>query len=288
MSPSCAASWSVDRSHHGSEKVYRYPKQAEDCPACVEILLSLYRLQATGLSGSMGRLAVVVSLSSVLLVAAWVFVGSGGSVTTNATTNNAATNFPGYTPRKNSRSTAAEAPDNEGRQPGEEDRRLPSKVTRPQPDRHSPRTKKKKTMKGVQVDRNNVIEDVTMQDLEAPEGRLWIPAAIVGPVRPSDANPLHHVLVAYCQLDMKAYHETPWKFAMGTFHQRQSGCLSDKSLVRTYRLSSLAVSAVVAGRSTFWSRVVPPCRMFVSMFVSHFIADSGAATRTRCTCPDSM
>lgn len=201
----------------------------------------------------MGRLAVVVSLSSALLVVVWLLVGSGGSTTTNGTANSAATKFPGDTLRKNSRITAAEGPDDEGGHPREEGRRLPSKVTKLQPVRHPPRAKKKRPIKGVQVDRRNVIEEVTMQDLEAPEGRLWIPAAILGPVRTTYVDPLHDVLVAYCQLDMKAYHETPWMFAMGTFHQRQSGCLSDEALVRTYRLSSLAVSSIIAGRLIFLS-----------------------------------
>ena len=101
--------------------------------------------------------------------------------------------------------------------------------------------KKKLTMRGVSVDRSNIVDPITMQDLEAPLGRLWIPAAITGPIEPNKVDPLANVLVAYCQLDMAAYHKSPWMFAMGTFHQRQSGCLDDKSLVRTFRFSSLKV-----------------------------------------------
>ena len=102
--------------------------------------------------------------------------------------------------------------------------------------------KKKQVAKGVTIDRSNVIESVTMEDLRAPEGRLWIPAAVAGPIDLKAPNPIFNVLVAYCQLDMVSYHESPWLFAMGTFHQRTSGCLDDKSLVRTFRLSSLKVS----------------------------------------------
>lgn len=102
--------------------------------------------------------------------------------------------------------------------------------------------KKKGPMKGVGVDRANIREDVTLDELQAPEGRMWIPAAIAGPIEHDAPKPLFNVLVAYCQLDMASYHDTPWLFAMGTFHQRHSGCLDDKSLVRTYRLSDLMVS----------------------------------------------
>lgn len=101
--------------------------------------------------------------------------------------------------------------------------------------------KRRRPTKGIMVDRKNITEIVTLEDLQAPEGRLWIPAAIVGPVNTGSSEPLYNVLVSYCQLDMKAYHETPWMFAMGTFHQRQSGCYDDKSLVRAYRLSALKV-----------------------------------------------
>ncbi|CAM9212422.1 unnamed protein product, partial [Hapterophycus canaliculatus] len=100
--------------------------------------------------------------------------------------------------------------------------------------------KKKLGMRGITVDRRNIVETVEMDDLRAPPGRLWIPAALSGPVnqnKPED--PLFNVLVAYCQLDMVSYHESPWLFAMGAFHQRTSGCLDDPSLTRTYRLSSL-------------------------------------------------
>lgn len=103
--------------------------------------------------------------------------------------------------------------------------------------------KKKQAARGVTVDRSNIIETVTMEDLRAPEGRLWIPAAVSGPIDLKAPNPIFNVLVAYCQLDMVSYHESPWLFAMGTFHQRTSGCLDDKSLVRTFRLSSLKVSS---------------------------------------------
>lgn len=107
----------------------------------------------------------------------------------------------------------------------------------------SPAKKKKLGMRGITVDRKNIIETVEMEDLRAPPGRLWIPAALSGPVNTNSPDgPLFNVLVAYCQLDMVAYHESPWLFAMGAFHQRTSGCLDDPSLTRTYRLSSLKVS----------------------------------------------
>lgn len=110
--------------------------------------------------------------------------------------------------------------------------------------------KSKMRSRGVVVDRRTVIEDVTLDDLRAPEGRLWIPASMLGPVKPGSVDPFGDVLVAYCLLDMAAYHETPWLFAMGTFHQRQSGCVTDPSLVKTYRLSDLEVSRFFASVGT--------------------------------------
>lgn len=107
----------------------------------------------------------------------------------------------------------------------------------------APLPKKRQAARGITVDRSNIIEDVTMDDLRAPEGRLWIPAAVSGPIDLKASNPIFNVLVAYCQLDMVSYHKSPWLFAMGTFHQRTSGCLDDKSLVRTFRLSSLKVGS---------------------------------------------
>eukprot|EP00752_Nemacystus_decipiens_P003907 g3584.t1 len=104
----------------------------------------------------------------------------------------------------------------------------------------APPAKKKRTgARGISVDRKNIVETVEMEDLRAPPGRLWIPAALSGPINTKGGDPLFNVLVAYCQLDMVAYHESPWMFAMGAFHQRTSGCLDDPSLTRTYRLSSL-------------------------------------------------
>lgn len=106
-----------------------------------------------------------------------------------------------------------------------------------------PARKRRTGPRGVAVDRKNIVETVELEDLRAPPGRLWIPAAVSGPInRAGDGDPLFNVLVAYCQLDMVAYHESPWLFAMGAFHQRTSGCLDDASLTRTYRLSSLMVS----------------------------------------------
>lgn len=107
----------------------------------------------------------------------------------------------------------------------------------------APSRKKRAGMRGVNVDRKNIVETVELEDLRAPPGRLWIPAALSGVIsRNGNDDPLFNVLVAYCQLDMVAYHESPWLYAMGTFHQRTSGCLDDPSLTRTYRLSSLKVS----------------------------------------------
>lgn len=111
--------------------------------------------------------------------------------------------------------------------------------------------KKKQGMRNVIVDRANILEAVSLEDLRAPEGRLWIPAAVSGPIDPKSPNPIFNVLVAYCQLDMVSYHESPWLFAMGTFHQRTSGCLDDKSKVKTFRLSALKVSAQLAGGQPF-------------------------------------
>lgn len=108
--------------------------------------------------------------------------------------------------------------------------------------RQPPAAKKKRMgARGISVDRKNIVETVGMEDLRAPPGRLWIPAALSGPINNKGGDPLFNVLVAYCQLDMVAYHESPWLFAMGAFHQRTSGCLDDPSLTRTYRLSSLKV-----------------------------------------------
>lgn len=104
--------------------------------------------------------------------------------------------------------------------------------------------KKREGARGIAVDRKNIVETVEMEDLRAPPGRLWIPAALSGPINHKGGDPLFTVLVAYCQLDMDAYHEGPWLFAMGAFHQRVSGCLDDPSLTRTYRLSSLKVRPV--------------------------------------------
>jgi len=110
-------------------------------------------------------------------------------------------------------------------------------------ERGAPPTRKRRTgPRGVTVDRKNIVETVELEDLKAPPGRLWIPAALSGPINRNGAgHPLSSVLVAYCQLDMVAYHESPWLYAMGAFHQRTSGCLDDPSLTRTYRLSSLTV-----------------------------------------------
>lgn len=107
-----------------------------------------------------------------------------------------------------------------------------------------PAKKKRMGARGIAVDRKNIVETVEMEDLRAPPGHLWIPAALSGPINNKGGDPLFNVLVAYCQLDMVAYHESPWLFAMGAFHQRQSGCLDDPSLTRTYRLSSLKVSTL--------------------------------------------
>ncbi|CAM9339983.1 unnamed protein product, partial [Ectocarpus fasciculatus] len=53
--------------------------------------------------------------------------------------------------------------------------------------------KKKKTggARGITVDRKNIVETVEMDDLRAPPGRLWIPAALAGPINhDSPDNPL--------------------------------------------------------------------------------------------------
>lgn len=124
--------------------------------------------------------------------------------------------------------------------------------------------KGKRKPRGVTVNRRAIIENVTLEDLRAPEGRLWIPAAMVGPVNPDASDPFINVAVAYCQLDMTSYHETPWLFAMGTFHQLHSGCLSDPSLVKTYRLSSLAVSSY-----SFDDRYPPQLRCSLEEVIGH-------------------
>lgn len=122
-----------------------------------------------------------------------------------------------------------------------------------------PAKKKRVGARGITVDRKNIVETVEMEDLRAPPGRLWIPAALSGPINRNDGgDPLFNVLVAYCQLDMVAYHQSPWMFAMGAFHQRTSGCLDDPSLTRTYRLSSLKVS----GRCWYFA-AISPCLLVV-------------------------
>lgn len=123
--------------------------------------------------------------------------------------------------------------------------------------------KKRMGQRGISVDRKNIVETVEMEDLRAPPGRLWIPAALSGPVNRQGGDPLFNVLVAYCQLDMVAYHEAPWMFAMGAFHQRTSGCLDDPSLTRTYRLSSLKVSGCLcSARSSSLQRLSVSSRHF--------------------------
>lgn len=175
-------------------------------------------------STRMPRLTVLVSGCSVFLVAAWLLLGN-------------------YETGRTDRSRAP-------RQRPRAIERLPDNAIsgnrelfiQQQGAASAARAKKKQAPRGVTVDRSNIIETVTMEDLRAPEGRLWIPASVAGPIDLKAPNPIFNVLVAYCQLDMVSYHESPWLFAMGTFHQRTSGCLDDKSLVKTFRLSSLKVS----------------------------------------------
>lgn len=172
----------------------------------------------------MRRLVAFVSGCSFFIVASWLLVGNHDASRVSRS------NQFSVVPRRDNREG-----DNGVRRvplPGDENRGLVG----------GPMAKKKAGIRGVAVDRANVIETVTLEDLQAPQGRLWIPAALSGRIEHNSPNPLFNVLVAYCQLDMAAYHDTPWLFAMGTFHQRQSGCLDDKSLVRTYRLPSLMVS----------------------------------------------
>ncbi|CAM9374267.1 unnamed protein product [Choristocarpus tenellus] len=103
--------------------------------------------------------------------------------------------------------------------------------------------KKIKSPMGVLVDPKNVTESVSLQDLEAPPGKLWLPVSVGksngkrGEGRRGRA--FDNILVAYCLMDMDAYHEKPWAFAMGTSLQRRSGCNRNKDLTRTYRLNSL-------------------------------------------------
>lgn len=170
----------------------------------------------------MARLALLVSACSIVLLAGWLLVGNFGENVGDK---------PGGLP-----------PGNGGGVSPKPQRNLFKGVP---PIKKSMLPKKKQIMKGVIVDRNSIVESVSLKDLEAPPGRLWIPASVAGPIDRNKPEPLFNVLVAYCQLDMASYHEKPWEYAMGTFHQRQSGCLDDQSLVRTYRLSSLMVSAWV-------------------------------------------
>lgn len=166
----------------------------------------------------MARLALLVSACSIVLLAGWLIVGNfGGNVGDE----------PGDLPPRNGGGVSPK----------------PQRNLFQPPIKKSMLPKKKQIMRGVMVDRSSIVETVSLQDLEAPPGRLWIPASVAGPIDKNKPEPLFNVLVAYCQLDMASYHEKPWEYAMGTFHQRQSGCLDDQSLVRTYRLSSLMVSA---------------------------------------------
>lgn len=193
---------------------------------------------------AMPRLAVLISGCSVCLVASWAMVaihqanqgvaqippGQGAPVARTAAGEASAA----------SRAARADALGLAHPQsPGRDERREELERL----GRQAPPAKKKRTgARGIAVDRKNIVETVEMDDLRAPPGRLWIPAALSGPINNKGGDPLFNVLVAYCQLDMVAYHESPWLFAMGAFHQRTSGCLDDPSLTRTYRLSSLKVS----------------------------------------------
>lgn len=174
----------------------------------------------------MTRLALIVSGCSAFLVASWLVAGNHEASL-----------------RKTPVQAAPLRPHGDNIEHEANKRDLNGPVRDFQAKKGGPR--KKGPMRGVGVDRTNIREGVTLDDLQAPDGRLWIPAAISGPVDKQLADPLFNVLVAYCQLDMASYHETPWLFAMGTFHQRHSGCLDDNSLVRTYRLSDLVVSYIL-------------------------------------------
>lgn len=179
----------------------------------------------------MARLAILVSASSIFLVATWLLVMANH----NHEYVHRLDGPPNFT-----RDIDHGSPPPDGVLPPDAVKAVEATKLEIQQDLQA---KRKRTVKGVTVDRKAVIEDVSLDDLRAPEGRMWIPAAIIGPLNPKALDPFFHVLVAYCQLDMAAYHETPWLFAMGTFHQRHSGCLTDPNLVKTYRLSSLAVSS---------------------------------------------
>lgn len=178
---------------------------------------------------TMPRLSVLVSGCSVLLVLAWLLLVTGRNVERENDNDPAMLRGREHTGNHNN------SPSGEGVGLGIEVQAVGEEASRQM------QGKKKRPVKGVVVNRREIIEHVTLDDLRAPEGRLWIPAAMLGPLSPTSPDPLYNVLVAYCLLDMASYHAKPWLFAMGTFHQKQSGCLSDKTLVRTYRLSHLAV-----------------------------------------------
>lgn len=229
----------------------------------------------------MGRIVVLVSACSVFLVAGWLLVITGGDRSNS--NEKLAASVPAV--RKVDLSVDKERQSAERLLPQQTDKKIkginpaatgPVKGRKDDQDVGKRRPVKgglKGMQKGVQPDRRNVIEDVSLEDFEAPEGKLWIPAAMVGPVNVDGSDPLHDVTVAYCQLDMQAYHEAPWLFAMGVYHQRQSGCLDDKSLVRNYRLSSLAV------RNVLWSIYLTVDLSTVVFILSSCVSCSDAADR---------
>lgn len=192
---------------------------------------------------AMPRLAVLVSGCSVCLVASWAFVAirqQNEAVTPHPQAVGARISLEDEPARIDGQAKRA-ARLKDSLKPPDEHREALNVVGKKRP----AKAKKRSGVKSVSVDRKNIVETVTMDDLRAPPGRLWIPAALSGPINYKDgSDPLFNVLVAYCQLDMKSYHESPWLFAMGPFHQRTSGCLDDPSLTRTYRLSSLKVSMI--------------------------------------------
>eukprot|EP00903_Cladosiphon_okamuranus_P005729 g5686.t1 len=191
----------------------------------------------------MARLAVLISGCSVFLVASWAMVAIHQANHSIARVPQAAQGARSRTtgnrdafPADGARADALGRQARLQQPPGRDGRREELERN----GRQAQAAKKKRMgARGISVDRKNIVETVEMEDLRAPPGRLWIPAALSGPINNKGGDPLFNVLVAYCQLDMVAYHKSPWLFAMGAFHQRTSGCLDDPSLTRTYRLSSL-------------------------------------------------
>lgn len=68
-------------------------------------------------------------------------------------------------------------------------------------ERKAPPVKLNSVTKGVVINKKKLLDSVTLEDLQAPSGRLWIPAALSGSVNKNSPNPLLNVMVAFCQVN---------------------------------------------------------------------------------------